>query len=295
MYQKSSKTILLFVSKLRDLRFYSIFQVGNWYTRYKHWFQEDTRKPNSAVVVAMFRDPMDWVEAMRWEPHHALDHLHFHNNRQIELVRKEESENDEWWWQIADKMPWKEFVTKPWVGRRGPIDKKLAEKQSKIGSLECLDNYHFVDATPCSKEDSPMLRGLGEYKYEYKNDGSERGFNSILDLRRDKIINHLSVANFSGTRAFFPYRFEELKANGTAALLRDLEEATGLKAKCHTIYGKDRNENGDVIRTPSVRHRQLEPKAITKKKILSKEYIEYMNKFVDWEVEKLVGYYPRQK
>ena len=196
---------------------------------------------------------------------------------------------------MADKMPCKEFVTKPWVGRRGPIDKKLAEKQSAIESLECLDNYHFVDAAPCSKDDSPILRGLGEYKYEYKNDGSEQGFNSILDLRRDKIINHMSVANFRGTRAFFPYRFEELKANGTAALLRDLEKATGLKAKCDIIYGKDKNSKGHILPAPSIRHRQLEPKVITKKKILSKEYIEYMNRFVDWDVEKLVGYYPRQK
>jgi len=47
-------------------------QVNNEYTRYKHWFQEDTlQTKNSAVVVSMFRDPMDWVEAMRWEPHHA--------------------------------------------------------------------------------------------------------------------------------------------------------------------------------------------------------------------------------
>jgi hypothetical protein len=271
-------------------------QVNNEYTRYKHWFQEDTlQTKNSAVVVSMFRDPMDWVEAMRWEPHHALDHLHFRNNSQVELVRIEPTEDDKWWWQIADKMQWKEFVTKPWVGRRGPNDEKLAQTRVGNESSECLDRYHFVDATPCSPEDSPIMRGLGEYKYEYKNDGSERGFNSILDLRRDKIMNHLSVAGFSGTRAFLPYRFEELKANGTAALLRDVEEATGLKAKCSAIYGKENDTEGHVIQAQSVRHRRLAEKVITKKRELSAVYIKYMNKFVDWEVEKLIGYYPREQ
>ena len=243
----------------------------------------------------MFRDPMDWVEAMRWEPHHALDHLHFRNKRQVELVRIEPTEDDKWWHEIADIMTWKEFVTKPWVGRRGPNDEKLAQTPVGNESAVCLDRYHFVDATPCSPEDSPIMRGLGEYKYEYKNDGSERGFNSILDLRRDKIMNHLSVAGFSGTRAFLPYRFEELKANGTVALLRDVEEATGLKAKCNAIYGKERDTEGRVIQSPSVRRRQLAEKVITKKRELSADYIEYMNRFVDWEVEKLVGYYLREK
>jgi hypothetical protein len=270
----------------------SFLQVSNEYTRNKHWFQEDTlQTENSAVVVAMFRDPMDWVEAMRWEPHHAHDHLHFHDKNQIKLVRKELAEDDKWWWQIADRMQWKEFVTKPWVGRRGPTDQKLAQTNAGIESAVCLDRYHFFDATPCSPEDSPILKGLGEYKYDYKNDGSERGFNSILDLRRDKIMNHLSVAGFSGTRTFLPYRFEDLKANGTLVLLRDVEEATGLKAKCNAIYGKVKDANGDVIPC----HRKLGPKAISKKRDLPVKYIEYMNRFVDWKVEKLIGYYPREK
>ena len=139
------------------------------------------------------------------------------------------------------------------------------------------------------------MRGLGGYKYEYKNDGSERGFDSILDLRRNKVMNHLSVAGFCHTRAFLPYRFEDLKANGMAATLRDLEEATGLKAKCNAIYGKERDAEGRVIRSPSAVHRRLAEKEISQKRELSAEYIEYMNRFVDWEVKKLIGYYPRQK
>jgi hypothetical protein len=251
---------------------------------------------NSAVVVAMFRDPMDWVEAMRWEPHHAHDHVHFRDNRQVDLVRKEPTEDDKEWHQIADVMEWKEFVTKPWVGRRGPTDRRLAQTNAgNESAVVCMDRYRFVDATPCSQEDSPVVRGLGGYKYEYKNDGSERGFNSILDLRRDKVLNHLSVAGFGHTRAFLPYRFEDLKANGTSALLRDVEGATGLRAECDAIYGKERDAEGRVIQSPSAARRRLAEKTISAKRVLSEEYVDYMNRFVDWEVERLIGYYPRQK
>jgi len=213
-----------------------------------------------------------------------------------QLVRKELTKDDKWWHEIADIMPWKEFVTKPWVGRQGPNDAKLA--QMRVGnkqSSECLDRYRFVDAMPCLREDSPIVRGLGGYKYEYKNDGSERGFDSILDLRRSKVMNHLSVTGFSHTSAFLPYRFEDLKANGTAVLLWDVEEATGLKAKCNAIYGKERDVEGRVIQSPlGTTYRRLAEKEISNKRELSADYIEYMNKFVDWVVEKLVGYYPRQ-
>ena len=131
------------------------------------------------------------------------------------------------------------------------------------------------------------MRGLGGYKYEYKNIGSKHGFNSILDLQRSKVMNHLLVAGFSHTSAFLPYHFEDLKANGTVALLQDVEEATGLKAKCNAIYGKERDAEGYLIQSPlGTTHRQLAEKEISKKRELLADYIEYMNKFVDWEVKK---------
>lgn len=266
--------------------------VNDEYTRYKHWFQEDTVRPEkSVVVVAMFRDPLDWVEAMRWEPHHAHDHIHFHK----EYAHSPRSKKNIYWRQIADTLPWKEFVTKPWVGRRGPNDARIGQTQAGIDSVICMDNYRYVDAAPCSIDDADIVKGLGEYKYEFQPDGSERGYSSIIDLRRDKIKNHLSVAEFNGTRDFLPYRYEDLKSNGTASLLKDVEEATGLKANCDAIYGKIKEANATEISKLSVRHRQLGRKRVTETRELSVEYIRYMNRNVDWAVERLVGYYPRQE
>ena len=95
-------------------------------------------------------------------------------------------------------------------------------------------------------------------------------------------MNHLSVADFQGTRAFLPFRFEDLNANGTAALLRSVEAATGLKAKCNATIGK-------------APHRGLLPKNITKHKPLQPNFIQWMNKFVDWETEGKIGYHKREE
>ena len=215
------------------------------YSTFKHWFQKDDAQKvpkGSAVVVVMFRDPYAWVEAMRVKPHHS------HNHIQTPEFIVPNSTKLSWRRQGYKSLEWKEFVTKPWIGK--------------------TDN-------------NEELRGLGENKYEMQHDGSGRAYSSIIDLRRDKIINHLSVANFVGTRAFLPMRYEDLNTNGTAVLLQSIEEATGIKANCSAIMGKG----------PRARRRL---KHITKHAELSDELIDWMNKYVDWEVESRIGYYRRE-
>ena len=241
----------------------------------------------------MFRDPLDWVEAMRWEPHHAHDHLNYHDG--VITGGASDTRGDKWWWEIADRMEWKEFVTKPWMGKRGKMDLITSQTPGGIENSVCVDDYKWQHVAPCSEEDSVFLKGLGTYKYEFKFDGSERSFNSILELRRDKVLNHLSVANFRGTRAFFSYRFEDLKENGTTGLLKNIEKATNLPAKCDAIYGMVRDDDGEIKLAKSVGvRRRLDPKVISMKRELQEDYIKYMNKFVDWEVESKIGYFPRK-
>ena len=228
-------------------------------------------------VVAMFRDPYDWVEAMRVEPHHAHDHIHFPSGK-IDYSQG-------WKQQGAQPLHWKEFVTKPWIGRRGPHDKNISQTAEGIENAVCIGGYSFVDSAPCSVEDTNMIIGLGDYKYEFQHDGSERGYSSVIDLRRAKILNHLSIADFRGARAFFPFRFEDLNLNGTARLLKNMEEATGAKANCTATMGKAHRRG---------RNRHLREKAIAKHGKLPPDFIQWMNKYVDWEVESRLGYFRRE-
>ncbi|ACI64228.1 predicted protein [Thalassiosira pseudonana CCMP1335] len=217
-------------------------------SQFKHWFQEEDpeRVPSkSAVVVSMYRDPYDWVWAMKERPHHAHDHI---------------------------GLEWRPFVTKPWIGKRGPNDKNITLTPGLRNNVTCLERYSFKEIIPCSKGDSPSKKGYADYKYELYHDGSERAYSSIVDLRKEKIENHLSVAEFDGTRAFYPFRYEDLEANSTQVLLDLLEGATGIRPRC----------NATEPRVGGVKH-----------KTVPKEFVEWMNQFVDWDVEYQIGYMRR--
>eukprot|EP01082_Thalassiosira_pseudonana_P005344 g4856.t1 g4856 contig18:72650-74040(-) len=223
-------------------------KVTTEYRRFKHWFQEEDpeRVPSkSAVVVSMYRDPYDWVWAMKERPHHAHDHI---------------------------GLEWRPFVTKPWIGKRGPNDKNITLTPGLRNNVTCLERYSFKEIIPCSKGDSPSKKGYADYKYELYHDGSERAYSSIVDLRKEKIENHLSVAEFDGTRAFYPFRYEDLEANSTQVLLDLLEGATGIRPRC----------NATEPRVGGVKH-----------KTVPKEFVEWMNQFVDWDVEYQIGYMRR--
>lgn len=193
----------------------------------------------------MYRDPYDWVWAMKERPHHAHDHMN---------------------------LPWLKFVTKPWVGNnytRGAIDKNITKFGQK-NEVTCIEGYTYREIIPCSFDDPlhEKLDGYGDYKYELMHDLSERAYSSIVELRSAKITNHLAVSKFEGTRAFYPFRYEDLSANGTEVLLKLIESATGFKRKCEAV----------------------EPKGASKHKEVPEEYVKWMNKYVDWDVEALVGY-----
>lgn len=192
----------------------------------------------------MFRDPYDWVWAMKERPHHAHDHI---------------------------GLPWLEFVTKPWAGKRGPHDDNITRIPGMKENVTCFSQFSFAEVVPCSREDSPKIVGHADYKYELMRDLSERAYSSIVDLRKDKIENHLSTATFDATQEFHPFRYEDVEANGTELLLSLLEKATGIERKCEAS----------------------EPRGAVKHKEVPDEYLKWMNKYVDWDVEAQAGYFSR--
>jgi hypothetical protein len=221
--------------------------VNNRYTRWKHWFQYDDDKDkkyhhpfNSSLVVSMFRNPYDWVNSMIKKPYHAPKH---HN------------------------MNWKEFVTTPWtMGYRGEGDKDIL-RAGKQGNATCLHRFSFNEIIPCSESDRRMNFSSGHVAYELKHDGSGDPYNSILELRRDKVKNFLSVANFKGVAAFIPVQYEHLTSRGTHGLIGQIENITGLEARC-----------------------KESPPGLQRPKELDDEYVRWMSAHIDWEVEKLIGY-----
>jgi hypothetical protein len=235
--------------------------VRSGLTRWKHWFQEngdyshyqrgDPGDERKTVVVAQFRGAYRWVEAMRAYPHHSQNHF---------------------------DLDWQDFVTRSWTMPRRGKDVAfgdLAGGPMTVPGTEQLCQVHFrpTDVIPCLEHEPYVLTlptGKGREihsLYELRNDGSGQPYDSILELRADKIKNFLSIADFDGIQDFFPIQYEHMVANGTATLIRNLEQALGVKAQCPPI---------DPQSVPS---RPFAP-----------EYVEWMKEHVDWETEALIGY-----
>eukprot|EP00590_Aulacoseira_subarctica_P010660 CAMPEP_0172417098 /NCGR_PEP_ID=MMETSP1064-20121228/3603_1 /TAXON_ID=202472 /ORGANISM="Aulacoseira subarctica , Strain CCAP 1002/5" /LENGTH=341 /DNA_ID=CAMNT_0013155199 /DNA_START=94 /DNA_END=1119 /DNA_ORIENTATION=+ len=220
--------------------------------RHKHWFQHDVpngRERVGTAVVAVFRDPYYWVEAMRRVPHHSP--LHY-------------------------KLAWEDFVKTPWTMPRLPSEIKLKEDQpagTTTSDIMCQEFFNYDQINSCQLkphgEDFFADMSGHEPQYELRNDGSGRPYGSIIDLRSDKIKNHLSVAQWDWVQDYFQVRYEDLLQNGTDYMVKHVEMITGVKANC----------------SPS-------PPQIRKKRKMINSYVSWMTKHVDWETEELIGYKP---
>lgn len=235
--------------------------VRSGLTRWKHWFQEDGEystfmhggtesEPGdrTTVVVAQFRNPFDWTEAMRVNPYHSPEHF---------------------------GLEWHEFVNKTWTMPRHGKDVGLegtAVNSSTSGTGTCLYDFRPDQVIPCLETENVIVDESGREVhsvYEMQNDGSGEPFDNLLQLRAAKIRHFLSIAHFAGVQDLFPVQYEVMTRNGTASLIRNLEQALGVKAKCSPTEPVE----------PTIRP-------------VSPEYVKWMNEHVDWEAEALIGYDP---
>ena len=107
---------------------------------------------------------------------------------------------------------------------------------------------------------------------------------NIFQSLRGALLPAATVRNDAGAPAY------ELSPKATLARLA----ATGCLTR--TFYATAETQLDrvlDLAKSVGVR-RRLDPKVISMKRELQEDYIKYMNKFVDWEVESKIGYFPRK-
>jgi hypothetical protein len=222
--------------------------VSEKLTRFKHWFQyEDENRIDAfedLYVIALFRNPYDWIEMMRQVPYHSPRHK---------------------------DMEWNDFVTTPWTMPRFGLDLLIDANATKVDghsdSRFCENNFYFNQVVPCV-EDS--LVGDMHPLYEHEP-FSGIPYPSILHLRRDKIVNFLSVEQYKGVKYFDAWKFEDVLQHGSSQLVKQLEGVLGVAATCR----------------PSI---PTEPR--TNRRRFANDYVEWMTHHVDWDnSEALIGYH----
>ena len=213
-------------------------EVSNHLTRWKHWFQSNDTRYNgqfvNAVVVVQVRNVYDWVHGMWQYPHHSSAHF---------------------------GLDWKTFVTKPWTLPDAPA---LTPEDLNATKPPCvLDNWpHQV--VPCHD-----LQDRGVLVYYEQNPQSGSVYPSLVDMRRDKLLHHLSMDRFLNISELIVVRLEDMEED-TGLLLAQIEQALGVEAQCEPT------------------RQQQKPAAP-----LDEELVEWITEHVDWKVERLLGYTPR--
>eukprot|EP00980_Cylindrotheca_fusiformis_P030667 scaffold25199_cov152-Cylindrotheca_fusiformis.AAC.1 len=226
-------------------------RVTSGLTKDKHFFQKDdsTIPKLSTVVVAMFRNPYDWAAAMNRRPHHSPEHL---------------------------GLDIEEFLTKPWTMERPERDLPY----SKFPGPICQLGYSYKEVIPCLKAKNTPLKkpkinpgySSRDPQYELRQNGSGLPYDSIMQLRQSKIRNLMSIKSWDWIADFTVVRYEDLLEQGTEALIKHIENVTGVETQC----------------TPSppaperLSTYELEPR-VTK----------LITSLLNWETEALVGYYKR--
>lgn len=215
--------------------------VSEKLARWKHWFQYeiDFDVAEDTYVIAMFQNPYEWVERMRRVPHHSP----LHKN-----------------------LEWKEFVTTPWTMPRFGRDLRIANHTpSSRADRICEQGFYYDQVVPCL-DDSPV--GEMHPLYEH-NPVSGRPYKSILDLRRDKILNFVSIEHYDGVAFFDAWKYEDVVEQGSAQLVKQLEEVMGVTATCQS--------------------RETEE---WKRIQLDLDYVKWMQEHVDWDnSEAVIGYH----
>ena len=195
------------------------FQVKRYLTRYKHWFQypNASKYEHDTLVLAQFRNPYDWFEAMRVVPHHSPDHI---------------------------KLKWEEFIAKPWTTKRIGYDLNVSRTEL------CQEDFPYNEIVSCVNE--PRPKSYWENKkirysehqpfYELRHDGSGKPYNNIMELRSAKIRNFIEVRDYEGIADVWTIQYEYLLSKGTDRLLSKIEEWTGVKRSCTAYPAQNRRK-----------------------------------------------------
>jgi len=276
--------------------------VGDILGRYKHWFQptpdymvhasktflQDPDTPDGALtstiqkqwpelvarddpkaafknslLIVMFRNPYDWLEAMREGPHHWPNHY--------DTIRIKKGVYE------IERYGWNKFVS---------ADMKFSGDNSADSPL-CQFGYPAGSVSPCLaskelypaivKEDyvdnlnaAPDSLPYNAHRPIYEFDKNGKPFSHPLELRAAKIRDFLDIPNKWDLGGFIKLQHEEVNMKGAAFLLEQVSKIVGMKPECNP-----------------------DPPMKQEGKELENDWSDWITKHTDWEAEKMVGYQPR--
>jgi hypothetical protein len=249
------------------------FKVHRDFIRSKHFFQPIRPDDYSqSILLSVFRNPVDWVAAMREAPYHSPRHV----------AGFQTSSNGS---SRVIPLPWKDFVETVWATKRTAFDLQLIHEdrveETTSGDV-CREGFPLYEVVPCRYNMStdnallqiPEARFRGyEPIYELRRDHTGRPFANILELRRDKIVNFaLELPLLMKLGGYSAVRYEDLLQQGTRFLLEEIA----------SMFGMDELP-------ASCRPTDPQPERIGKRQV-PPDFRAYVQEHMDQATERLLGY-----
>merc|ERR1712194_127328 len=247
--------------------------MGHSYNRPGFLFQggdafDNNNNNQRTIIIASFIPPYLWIELMRRSPEYAPHHT---------------------------DLSWLDFVTTPWVPKDfiSPIHSNIIKS--------CKYKFTSLDIIPCHDDND---NNNDNTFYELKIDHSGYPYNSIVELRSDKIKDFLSLGNKNDNNIVIPIRNECFMDNTNRfnqLLYRLSKELDGIPSQCSSNINEfnndnDKNEFLNLMHYMEVEiglHSSCSVDDLPKYEIREgyEDYKHWLNKHLDWDTENLIGYY----
>jgi hypothetical protein len=280
------------------------WQVGN--------SEEPKNEFNDTLVIAIFRNPYDWIEAMRLRPHHWSNHvklfpkaestlssLNYTKQKEGGLRRRRlrlHVTNITRYHQMQEKrlrrlggsILQKSYVTSELFEWQDFVDRPMhvVDYDEKDAGILCQFGFSYGRVSPCGKDHTyvpeeirniprSFLRKLPFEADEvvYELNTNGEPFENPMQLRAAKISNFLNLKNEWNLGGFVAMRYEDtLGDNSTGAAF--LDNIVGQIAEAIKVESE----------CPKLTIFQKEPYTI------SEGFVSWIINHADWRVEKHLGY-----
>jgi len=237
----------------------------------------------NSLVIVLFRNPYDWVEAMRQKPWHWPEHISLfplpaqNSSIKIQNIGSEGYSSQKSF--VGHKLlNWKEFVNRP-LYLKGYYE----EQDDNNHRIYCQKGYPPNSTSPCGQNRRFIpneVKGIPEVflrhlQFElndpiYEKNQNGEPFENILQLRSIKLKNLLSIPEQWELAGIGFVQYDSLLGNRLKSLVEQIGRVIGI------------NENVCPI-TPLFKKKTYN---------ISAEFRDWITKSAQWDVEKLIGYQP---
>lgn len=275
--------------------------VNTYLSRWKHWFQDDIDenfRVKTHVVVSVV-NPYDWLDLMRRIPRDEPNHMYNDDTSNHQQIGKN--------YNSRQPIDWKTFVTRPWTMPRPSLDYNTTGIRG-IEERYCQSRFRFQEVVPCMLSDRQMQKekmkiesryvllnegfirpfpdiwnteqfepphaktGQQSPLYEMKRNKPGEPYASIIDMRRDKLLNHMSVQDWEWVKGFTLAPIEQMGNKVfVGSFLNEISLVVGIDATCKNLPKPKFSSNLDNFPI---------------------QFIEWVTNHTDWDTEALIGYLP---